>query len=403
MIKKYEIMNMKRKALIILSIIFCGFSVHAQNMDIEFIVEEQCNNEIVLKNLSTPINNNTFFLWKISKLGPPSELIYETVQINPRFVLSPGSYEIKLFGWQNFDSVIYSSSIVQKINEVPSKPIFTEDKMICSSEKETIFEVSPQGLVDCIWSITPEGFVKDMIVIDNFTLEINWETALDTEEVAIGAVMTDTIGCVFSSETEILLIPLLEPDGISVIRKSNSSNVLVCIIDSTSTEIPKNYLFKWGYFNQNNGLIIEEDLSDQNFFDFESNFSHSIQTSEYEYFVKIVHKDFQHCEYYIPLIDSLTDFKGHKPLNSSFTISQYPNPVRNSLTVELFTIEEDTFSYSILDMFGREKLSSDEIYIGSMEVQTHIFDTEHLLNGFYILRVVAKNSKNTIHNKFIKK
>jgi hypothetical protein len=74
------------------------------------------------------------------------------------------------------------------------------------------------------------------------------------------------------------------------------------------------------------------------------------------------------------------------------SLKYYPNPVREQLTIDLST--EKFHQYSILDVNGREILTSSGDFYNQLNILVH-----SLSPGFYLLRLIGENQSTLKFNK----
>ena len=82
------------------------------------------------------------------------------------------------------------------------------------------------------------------------------------------------------------------------------------------------------------------------------------------------------------------------------TIDIYPNPARNSVTIEFFVKDVDDFTIDVRNMLGKLILSNQvyDVYSG----QAEFLDLRNFSQGIYFIHVYSGNEEMTIVEKIIK-
>lgn len=383
-----------RQILFLHFFVFLTFSINAQNeIQVEFEIEASCFNRINTINLSYPINENIHFTWTVIKTNLEPELIFSTPEVEPIFHLTPGNYDIKLIGWTESNDTVYSdaatkSIIIQENEEIQ---ISSSDIIICSNSK-SVHTVHQGSFIKCQWLISDREYVKDFIGIDDFTLEIDWDKAPVSQELEIKAIVTDENNCEYVEKTSLLLLPNEIPEAIEIIRKSENSHILVCILNNNNIVDPS-LVFEWGIEEKGNDGAINTLETIHPYLNFDSVFNHKIDTNNFRYFVNIRKKGFYVCKNTIVYNPASKRKHQINSIEKDYDLVLFPNPSNGDLTVSTIVPEEGAYQIIVLNEYGQAVHESKKQHFDSNENVNINISLQHLNKGVYIVGFIETKTK----------
>ena len=199
---------------------------------------------------------------------------YTSMDINHLFA-APGEYTVKLSG-TDANGCTGTSEGTVTITPLPVPEILYTKDVFCGYESDVSF-YSANVFSSYYWEI--EG-VSQTIVSDSNEIVFNCDDNFPTGQYKVRLTVSDTAGCLNSTEKSFLVLSSKAPVDGYVVRKEVNSNLLVLLIEGQETSE-----FRWMKIDKVTKVPVVDVITDKPYYLF--NESETIDTQTYRYGVEV--------------------------------------------------------------------------------------------------------------------
>jgi hypothetical protein len=392
-----NILNTKRFYQVLCSIALVLFHLTSPaQINADFSFELLCNDDVKIENKTTPLNDTIFFLWTVSKKSS-NQIVYTSPEVHPVFFLHPGEYDLKLEAWDKNKNYSESAGSVD-VNESPQLSIITSDLLICSNQTVSSFlasefESSEDWSYD--WVVEPNDLVASLAGSQSDELIVEWGDTEALTEVLIKLTATNIqTNCIIEKQLTTLLLPQVVPEAIKIVRKSQSSDILVCVTAENEPSGNPAYLYEWG-FQPKSGGEGKSQITDLHYFNYDSVFNHKINTNDYIYYVTLMQKAFRLCGHTLYFEAGNQDQKSLFSTINPYHLNIFPNPNQGQFSIEMTVDIDGIYEISFIDSRGRLVGQTSRFYLDSGIKSVKPLSIPSQNRGTYFLKF--QNTNNGIH------
>jgi hypothetical protein len=383
-----SILNSKsfKKVLCGLVLVLLHFTSPAQ-ISATFTFDLLCNNEVKIKNETTPLNDTIFFLWTLTNKNN-NQIVHKSPEVNPMFFLQPGEYDLKLEAWDKNQNTSSSTKPVD-VSESEQLSIITSDILICSNQAVSSFHASGLGSSEdwsYVWAVEPNDLVVSLAGSQSEELMVEWgdTEALTEVLIKLTAINIET-QCIIEKQLITLLIPQVVPEALKIVRKSQSSHILVCVTAENEPSGNPAYLYEWGFRPKSDGEG-KSQITDLHYFNYDSVFNHKINTKDYIYYVTLMQKAFRLCGHTLYFEAGNQEQKSMFTAVNPYQLNIFPNPNQGQFSIEMTVDLEGVYEISFIDSRGRLVGQPSQFYLDSDIKTVKFLSIPSHNKGIYFLK-----------------
>ncbi len=252
--------------------------------------------------------------------------------------------------------------------------------LLCGNEYATTYEVDEQDGFEYDWEVHPTNLVASLAGEETDKLTVNWGSVEpDTVQAVIQLTLTSGGGSAYHFFRDVLLLPeVVPPDG-EIIRKAESSNLLIAPIEDH-----EKYLYNWKSASL-------DTLVNYNFWEFES------IDADNEYMLNIISRRFRFCtstRNYMLHEGETTGMLADKMDQVETDMNQvgmlvYPNPTGGDVNLQFNHMEFEHARISVYNLSGQ--LVHKESINSHNGNETICFGIPESRHGVYFLHVELDN------------